>query len=68
MTEWISGVNIPSCQLLIGMGIPLHRIPDIRRMYGRDPKGSDPIDFEQEQQIPASGVMLVRAWGSSPLG
>ena len=55
MTEWISGVNIPSCQLLIGMGIPLHRIPDIRRMYGRDLKGSDTIDFEQDQQIPASG-------------
>ena len=64
VTEWISGVNIPSCQLLIGMGIPLHRIPDIRRMYGRDPKGSDTIDFEQDQQIPASGGLHLSTMSS----
>ena len=58
MTEWISGVNIPACQLLIGMGVPLHRIPDVRRMYNRDPAGSDTIDFDAEEQRPASGVSL----------
>ena len=56
MTEWISGVNIPSCQLMIGMGVPLHRIPDIRRLFGKDPKGTGPIDFEADAQIPPSGA------------
>lgn len=56
MTEWISGVNIPSCQLMIGMGVPLHRIPDIRRLFGKDPKGTAPIDFEEDAQIPPSGA------------
>lgn len=58
MTEWISGVNIPSCQLMIGMGVPLHRIPDIRRLFGKDPKGTAPIDFEGDAQIPPSGACL----------
>ena len=50
MTEWIAGVNIPACQLLIGMGVPLHRIPDIRRLYNLDADGKSPIDFEKDQQ------------------
>ena len=58
MTEWISGVNIPACQLLIGMGVPLHRIPDVRRMYNRDPAGTDSIDFDEELPKPASGNRL----------
>lgn len=28
------------------MGLPLHLIPDIRKMYGRDPHGKDVIDFD----------------------
>ncbi|EIE18073.1 hypothetical protein COCSUDRAFT_26470 [Coccomyxa subellipsoidea C-169] len=61
VTEWISGVNIPSCQLMIGMGVPLHRIPDIRRLFGKDPKGTSPIDYDAEAQIPPSGhVVAVR--------
>lgn len=61
VTEWISGVNIPSCQLLVGMGVPLYRIPDVRRMYGKDPAGVDAIDFEEDQQVPPLGhVVAVR--------
>ena len=56
MTEWISGVNIPACQLMIGMGVPLHRIPDIRRLLGQDPRGTSPIDFDNDPQIPPSGA------------
>lgn len=29
MTEGITNVNIPACQLLIGMGVPLWRIPQV---------------------------------------
>ncbi len=43
MTEWISGVNIPSCQLMIGMGIRLERMADIRRLFGQDPEGCNAI-------------------------
>ena len=56
MTEWISGVNIPSCQLMIGMGAPLHRLPDIRRLFGKDPWGTSTIDFDKDPQIAPSGA------------
>lgn len=56
VSEWISGVNIPSCQVMIGMGVPLHRIPDVRRMFGLDPLADTPIDFENDRQIPPLGV------------
>ncbi|CAK0731625.1 hypothetical protein CVIRNUC_000020 [Coccomyxa viridis] len=61
VTEWISGVNIPSCQLMIGMGVPLHRIPDIRRLFGKDARGTGTIDFDNDPQIEPSGhVVAVR--------
>jgi len=56
VTEWISGVNIPSCQLMIGMGAPLHRLPDIRRLFGKDPWGTSTIDFDKDPQIAPSGA------------
>jgi acetyl-CoA carboxylase/biotin carboxylase 1 len=45
-TEGVSGVNLPAAQLQIAMGIPLHRIRDIRLLYGVDPKTATEIDFE----------------------
>ena len=43
------------------MGVPLYRIPDVRRMYGKDPAGVDAIDFEEDQQVPPLGhVVAVR--------
>ncbi|KAM4057331.1 acetyl-CoA carboxylase domain-containing protein [Hirsutella rhossiliensis] len=45
-TEMVSGVNLPAAQLQIAMGLPLHRIRDIRLLYGVDPKASSEIDFE----------------------
>lgn len=53
VTERITGVNIPACQLLIGAGVPLHRIPDIRRFYQRDVAAKDPIAFETEVRFRA---------------
>jgi acetyl-CoA carboxylase/biotin carboxylase 1 len=44
-TEMVSGVNLPAAQLQIAMGIPLHRIRDIRLLYGMDPQSSSEIDF-----------------------
>ncbi|KAI9679638.1 MAG: acetyl-coenzyme-A carboxylase [Trizodia sp. TS-e1964] len=45
-TEMVSGVNLPAAQLQIAMGIPLHRIRDIRLLYGADPQTSTEIDFD----------------------
>ncbi|KAI9927648.1 hypothetical protein ASPWEDRAFT_176130 [Aspergillus wentii DTO 134E9] len=45
-TEMVSGVNLPAAQLQIAMGIPLHRIRDIRLLYGVDPNASANIDFD----------------------
>ena len=45
-TEMATGVNLPAAQLQIAMGIPLHRIRDIRLFYGVDPHTSTPIDFD----------------------
>ena len=44
-TEMVSGVNLPAAQLQVAMGIPLHRIRDIRLLYGADPNSISEIDF-----------------------
>eukprot|EP01128_Nolandella_sp_AFSM9_P005972 TRINITY_DN2995_c0_g1_i1.p1 TRINITY_DN2995_c0_g1~~TRINITY_DN2995_c0_g1_i1.p1 ORF type:complete len:2209 (+),score=622.06 TRINITY_DN2995_c0_g1_i1:78-6704(+) len=44
-TEMVTNVNLPSCQLQVAMGIPLHRIADIRTFYGFDRWGDSKIDF-----------------------
>lgn len=46
---------------MIGMGIPLHRIPDIRALYQLDPLAASPIDFEKDFQMPPHGVRLLLA-------
>ena len=51
-TEMVSDVNLPAAQLQIAMGIPLHRIKDIRVLYGFDPWGSSTIDFDNPQHPP----------------
>ena len=48
-TEMVSGVNLPAAQLQVAMGIPLHRIRDIRILYGVDPALSSEIDFNFEK-------------------
>ncbi|KAF2790753.1 hypothetical protein K505DRAFT_250517 [Melanomma pulvis-pyrius CBS 109.77] len=45
-TEMVSGVNLPAAQLQIAMGVPLHRIRDIRLLYGADPHSNTVIDFD----------------------
>lgn len=45
-TEMVTGVNLPAAQLQVAMGIPLHRIRDIRLLYGADPKTATEIDFD----------------------
>ncbi|KAI9837736.1 MAG: Acetyl-CoA carboxylase [Sarea resinae] len=49
-TEMVSGVNLPAAQLQIAMGIPLHRVRDIRLLYGVDPQSTSEIDFHFENE------------------
>jgi acetyl-CoA carboxylase/biotin carboxylase 1 len=49
-TEMVSGVNLPAAQLQIAMGLPLHRIRDIRLLYGVDPQSTTEIDFSFEKE------------------
>lgn len=74
-TEMVSGCNIPSIQLQIAMGIPLHRIRDIRTLYGLDPHGATEIDFDgenpesantQRKPRPKGHVVACRITGENP--
>lgn len=74
-TEMVSGVNIPAAQLQVAMGIPLNRIRDIRCLYGMDPRGSDPIDFnfvdpesheKQRKPQPKGHVVACRITAENP--
>uniref|UniRef100_A0A3B3XQC9 acetyl-CoA carboxylase n=1 Tax=Poecilia mexicana TaxID=48701 RepID=A0A3B3XQC9_9TELE len=51
-TEMIGDVNLPAAQLQIAMGIPLHRIKDIRVLYGESPWGDSVINFETPDCVP----------------
>ena len=74
-TEMVSGCNIPAIQLQIAMGIPLHRIRDIRTLYGMDPHGVTEIDFDgtnpesvnkQRKPRPKGHVVACRITGENP--
>jgi len=67
VTENILGINLPACQLQVAMGIPLHRIADIRKMYGRHPLGKDNIDFEFAERKPINRhCIAVRVTAENP--
>ncbi|GAA5834604.1 hypothetical protein JCM3766R1_003613 [Sporobolomyces carnicolor] len=74
-TEMVSGVNLPAAQLQIAMGIPLHRIRDIRTLYGKAPHGRSLIDFDfenpesaatQRKPSPKGHVVAVRITAENP--
>ena len=59
------------------MGIPLYKIPQVRRFYGEDIYGTDPIDFMEEDyppiqthciaaRITAENPVMNRAKSSTP--
>ena len=67
VTEGITGVNMPATQLQVAMGIPLHRMPDVRRFYGRDVDGTDTIDFLEEEYKPIENhVIAARITAENP--
>ncbi|RMZ92777.1 acetyl- carboxylase 1 isoform X1, partial [Brachionus plicatilis] len=69
-TEMISGVNLPACQLQIAMGLALHRIKDIRKLYEQSlsGEGASEIDFESEatRPVPKGHVIAARITSENP--
>eukprot|EP00981_Chlorochromonas_danica_P013150 scaffold5903_cov165-Ochromonas_danica.AAC.25 len=67
VTENILGINLPACQLQVSMGLPLHRIADIRKLYGRHPRGRDTIDFDySERAVAPRHCIAVRITAENP--
>ncbi len=67
VTEGLSKANIPSVQLQVAMGIPLHRIPDIRSFYGVDREGDSVIDFFNTPYAPINThVIAARITAENP--
>ncbi|XP_042276457.1 acetyl-CoA carboxylase isoform X2 [Thunnus maccoyii] len=60
-TEMIGDVNLPAAQLQIAMGIPLHRIKDIRLLYGETPWGDTIVNFENPECIPSPRGHVIAA-------
>ncbi|XP_069082673.1 acetyl-CoA carboxylase 1 isoform X3 [Pleurodeles waltl] len=60
-TEMVADVNLPAAQLQIAMGIPLHRIKDIRMLYGVPAWGDSPIDFENMVNVPCPRGHVIAA-------
>ncbi|KAG8902470.1 acetyl-coenzyme-A carboxylase, partial [Tulasnella sp. 403] len=74
-TEMVTGVNLPAAQLQIAMGLPLHRIRDIRVLYGMAPNSASEIDFDmvkpesnqlQRRPTPKGHVVAVRITAENP--
>ncbi|XP_047674506.1 acetyl-CoA carboxylase 2 isoform X2 [Tachysurus fulvidraco] len=60
-TEMIADVNLPAAQLQIAMGIPLHRIKDIRVLYGETPWDDTTINFEDLESVPCPRGHVIAA-------
>ncbi|ERE74638.1 acetyl-CoA carboxylase 2-like protein [Cricetulus griseus] len=60
-TEMIADVNLPAAQLQIAMGVPLHRLKDIRLLYGESPWGVTPISFENPLNLPSARGHVIAA-------
>uniref|UniRef100_A0A8D1HIR3 acetyl-CoA carboxylase n=1 Tax=Sus scrofa TaxID=9823 RepID=A0A8D1HIR3_PIG len=60
-TEMIADVNLPAAQLQIAMGVPLHRLKDIRLLYGESPWGVTPIAFETPTNPPVARGHVIAA-------
>jgi len=69
VTEGLTGVNLPSTQLQVAMGIPLSNMPEIRALYGKKDllATNDPIDFLEEEYRPIGHhVIAARITAENP--
>ena len=64
----VANVNLPASQLMVAMGIPLHRIKSIRQLYGEDIRGTSRIDFKKPRipPKPSGHVIAARITSENP--
>ncbi|GBP96449.1 Acetyl-CoA carboxylase 1 [Eumeta japonica] len=64
----VADVNLPACQLQIGMGVPLYRLKDIRLLWRESPWGTSIIDFENppNKPRPSGHVIAARITSENP--
>lgn len=55
VTEWITGVDLPSLQLHIGMGISLRNVPSVRKFFNL-PKLTAPVSCGPSRSLSVSKV------------
>ena len=69
VTELISGINLPAAQVMVAMGIPLHCISDIRRLYNqKDLNGTNQFALTNENRIkPMQHAIACRITAENPL-
>jgi len=67
-TEMVSNINLPASQLMIAMGIPLHRLKSVRQMYREDLMKDTKIDFHQPkfEPKPSGHVIAARITSENP--
>uniref|UniRef100_A0A7E4WC75 Acetyl-CoA carboxylase n=2 Tax=Panagrellus redivivus TaxID=6233 RepID=A0A7E4WC75_PANRE len=65
-TEMIANVNIPAIQLQIAMGVPLHRIVEIRLFFGMDRYGTSPLPEDQIRTDTNICVIAARITSEDP--
>ena len=67
-TEMVSNMNLPAAQLMVAMGIPLHRIKSIRQLYNAPTADCSPIDFPglARQPRPSGHVISARITSENP--
>lgn len=67
-TEMITDVNLPACQLQIAMGLSLHRIKDIRTLFGQNASADSDIDFDNSNMrpVPKGHVIAARITSENP--
>merc|ERR1719264_1446967 len=64
----VSNINLPASQLMIAMGIPLHRLKSVRQMYREDLTKDTKIDFHQPkfEPRPSGHVIAARITSENP--
>ena len=67
-TEMIANVNLPAAQLMVALGLPLHRIKTIRQLYSEDPNGANEINFKKPKvpPKPSGHVIAARITSENP--
>eukprot|EP00930_Biecheleria_cincta_P026767 TRINITY_DN18824_c0_g4_i1.p1 TRINITY_DN18824_c0_g4~~TRINITY_DN18824_c0_g4_i1.p1 ORF type:complete len:2184 (-),score=502.75 TRINITY_DN18824_c0_g4_i1:163-6714(-) len=68
VTEAITQVNLPATQLQVAMGIPLHRMPQIRNFFGKaQADATSAIDFMRDDYVyPKIHCMASRITAENP--